>query len=85
MLNFRLYRVPLLVDFGAVFGREQGKPHNVLGYIPESISRKIRFRKTKSKSQNVPGYVLEKCSRTFSFWAKEGKGKKNKEKEKGGK
>ena len=32
MLNFRLFRVPFLVEFGAVVDRESGNPHNVLGY-----------------------------------------------------
>ena len=64
MLHLGLFGVPFLIDFGAVFGRERGKPHNVLGFIPESISRTFRFWK-KSKPHNVPGYVLENISRPF--------------------
>ena len=43
MLIVLLFWVPVLIEFGAIFGREQGKPHNLLGYIPESTSRTLVF------------------------------------------
>ena len=60
----------MLVGLGAVFGREQGKPHNVLGYIPKAYIELSVLKRKKGKPHNVPGYVPEKISRTLFFTSK---------------
>ena len=61
------------------FGREQSRPHNVLGYTQkEFLEHSVLER--KGKPHNVPGYVPDNISRTFVFM---NKGRQRQENRKG--
>ena len=68
-----------MVDFGAVFGREQCKPRNVQGYIPESISRTFIFR-TKKVSRTM--FQVTSLRTFLEHFLPEYKGRQRKENKK---